>query len=196
MTTGLILTSSLIQQTGNQLEQDFADGFDKSMRAQAESIINMIVGKQSTDYKDWDNNGKIEEPSDGFGLLLNSGQSGYIEGTITHAELAASSADATANIKLHAAHVVVSAKNVEEWAAQLRDVAKRIAESNQITEADIRLAVSLANQIHDGLDLDGSESVDPVAGEGGAVTAYQHAEYMADMQILEGANLLPPPGDP
>jgi hypothetical protein len=138
----------------------------------------------------------VTNPGDGFGLLLNSAQSGYIEGTITHAELSASSADATANIKLHAGHVVVSAKNVEEWAAQLRDVAKRIFESEEATEADIRLAVGLANQIHEGVDLDGNESVDPIEGEGGARTAFEHAEYMADMQILEGANLFPPPGDP
>jgi hypothetical protein len=58
------------------------------------------------------------------------------------------------------------------------------------------LAVSLAEQIHQGVDIDGNESVDPVEGEGGALTAYQQAEYMADMQILEGVNLFPPPGNP
>jgi len=195
MTTGLLQTSSLVQQAGDQLEADFENGDDKAIRTHAEAIINMIVGKQSDDYKDWDKNGNIEEPSDGFGLLLNGGQTGYIEGTITHAELSASAADATANIKLHSEHVAVSGRNVEGWATQLRDVAKRILEAKpgQVSEADIRLAVALANQIHDGIDLDGSESVDPVEGEGGAVTAFGHAEYMADMQILEGANQLPPP---
>lgn len=196
MTTGLVATSRLIQEAGLQLEQGFESGNEDVMRANAETIVNLIVGNQSADFKDWNGDGEATDPSDGFGLLLNSGQAGYIEGTISHAELSASASDATANIKLHAAHVVVSGKNVEEWAAQLRDVAKRIAESNEITEADIRLAVSLANQIHEGIDLDGSESVDPVEGEGGARTAFEHAEYMADMQILEGANLFPPPGDP
>lgn len=198
LTIGLVETTELVQEHGEQLEQALANDDEQAIRAHAEAIINIIVGTQSEDYKDWDGNGEIDDPSDGFGLLLNGGQSGYIEGTITHTELSAAAADATANIKLHGGHTIVSARNVEGWAAQLRDVAKRIVESSpgQITEADIRLAVSLANQIHEGIDLDGSESVDPVEGEGGAMTAFEHAEYMADMQILEGVNLFPPPGDP
>jgi serine/threonine protein kinase len=196
LTMGLINSSQLVQETGAALEQSFESGDEKAVRANAEAIINTIVGNKSSEYKDWDNDGKINDPSDGFGLLLNGDNPGYIEGTITHAELAASASDATANIILHSEHVAISGRNVEDWSTQLRDVAKRIIESEQISEADIRLAVSLANQIHDGIDLDGSESVDPVAGEGGAVTAYEHAEYMADMQILEGANQLPPPGNP
>lgn len=196
LTVGLLETSLHVQESGRQLEQAFESNDEKAIRASAESLINLIVGDQSGDYKDWDNNGKIEEPGDGFGLLLNGGQTGYVEGTITHAELSASAADATANIKLHSGHVAVSGRNIEGWAAQLRDVAKRILESptGQISESDIRLLVSLANQIHDGVDLDGNESVDPVEGEGGAVTAFGHAEYMADMQILSGVNQLPPPG--
>ncbi|MFN8432952.1 MAG: protein kinase [Anaerolineales bacterium] len=196
MTGGLLETSKLIQDAGNELEKAFENGDNTTLRLQAETIINLIVGKQSNEYRDWDNSGKINDPGDSFGLLLNGGQTGYIEGSITHAELAASSDDATANIKLHSGHVVISTKNVEGWATQLRDVAKRILESDQVTEADVRLAVSLAEQIYQGVDIDGNESVDPIEGEGGALTAYQHAEYMADMQILEGANLFPPPGNP
>ncbi|MEN9562599.1 MAG: hypothetical protein RIR73_843 [Chloroflexota bacterium] len=196
MVTGLVETSRLIQESGIQMEQGFESGDEDAIRANAEAIINLIVGSQSNDFKDWDGDGEVNNPGDGFGLLLNSGQSGYIEGSISHAELSASASDATANIKLHAAHVVISGKNVEGWAAQLRDVAKRIAESNEISEADIRLAISLADQILEGVDLDGNESIDPIEGEGGARTAFEHAEYMADMQILEGANLFPPPGDP
>ncbi|HNB42406.1 MAG TPA: anti-sigma factor, partial [Anaerolineales bacterium] len=196
MTGGLMGTSSLINEAGTALEKAFEKGDTTAIRLQAETLINLIVGKQSNEYKDWDKSGKISDPSDGFGLLLNGGQTGYIEGTITHAELSASAGDATANIKLHSEHVVISAKNVEGWATQLRDVAKRILESDQVSESDIRLAVSLAEQIYQGVDIDGNESVDPVEGEGGALTAYQHAEYMADMQVLEGANLFPPPGNP
>jgi serine/threonine protein kinase len=196
MTTGLVETTRLVQETGTQLETAFANGSEADIRSNAEALINIIVGTESGDYQDWDGDGQINDPSDGFGLLLNGGQAGYIEGTITHAELSASAADATANIKLHGEHVIISGKNVEGWAAELRDVAKRIVESGEVTEADIRLAVSLAEQIHKGVDLNGNESIDPTVGEGGALTAFDHAEYMADMQILEGANMLPPPGDP
>lgn len=190
MTIGLLQTSQEINEAGEAMAASFDDGNEKLVRANAEAMINLIVGSNSPDFKDWDKNGKTENPGDGFGLLLNGGQSGYIEGTITHAELAASSGDATANIKLHADHVVISGQNVEGWATQLRDVAKRILESapGQISEADVRLAVSLADQIHNGIDLNGNEEVDPVTGEGGAGTAYGHAEYMADMEIVAGGN--------
>jgi hypothetical protein len=43
----------------------------------------------------------------------------------------------------------------------------------------------------DGIDIDGNESVDPIAGEGGAITAFEHAEYMSDMPILAGENSTP-----
>ncbi|MCB9145473.1 MAG: protein kinase [Anaerolineales bacterium] len=197
LTSGLLDTSKLIKNTGDEIEKSFENGDEKSTRAHLETLINIIVGTQSSDHKDWDKNGSTGDPSDGFGLLLNGSQTGYIEGTITHAELSASAGDATANIKLHSEHVAISARNVEGWATQLRDVAKRILETptGQINEADIRLAISLAEQIHSGVDLDGNESIDPVEGEGGSLTAYEHAEYMADMQILEGANQIPAPGE-
>jgi hypothetical protein len=190
MTIGLLQTSQEINNAGEAMAISFESGDEKLVRANAEAMINLIVGSKSPDFKDWDKDGKVGNPGDGYGLLLNGGQSGYIEGTITHAELAASAGDATSNIKFHADHVVVSGQNVEDWATQLRDVAKRILESapGQISEADVRLAVSLADQIHNGIDLNGNESIDPVPGEGGAVTAYEHAEYMADMQIVQGGN--------
>lgn len=190
MTIGLLETATLIDDAGILMAAAHDDGNEKLVRANAEAMINLIVGSNSGDFKDWDKDGRVENPGDGFGLLLNGNQSGYIEGTVTHAELAASSGDATANIKLHADHVVISGQNVEGWATQLRDVAKRILESapGQISESDVRLAVSLADQIHNGIDLNGNEEVDPIAGEGGAITAYGHAEYMADMEILAGGN--------
>ena len=57
----------------------------------------------------------------------------------------------------------------------------------------IRGAVALADKIRNGIDVNGNEHVEPVAGEGGAVTAYEHAYYMADMVIVPGTNPLPTP---
>ena len=41
----------------------------------------------------------------------------------------------------------------------------------------------------------GNEIIEPIAGEGGALTAYQHAYYMADMPILPGKNQMPAHGE-
>ena len=191
---GMVDTSQLIEQAAQEMQTAYDNGDLKTTQANAEAMVNLIVGNESDDYKDWDGNKKINDPGDGFGLLLNGGNGGYIGGTLDHAELSMSSPDAPAGVKLHGEHVTISTKNVEEWAAQLRDVAKRIAEANgEIPEADIRLAASLADQILNGLDLNGNESVEPIPGEGGALTALQHAEYMADMPIMEGQGLIPPP---
>jgi hypothetical protein len=38
----------------------------------------------------------------------------------------------------------------------------------------------------DGVDTDGNERVDPIPGEGGALTALTHVGYMSDMPIFPG----------
>ena len=98
--------------------------------------------------------------------------------------------NATSEIRMHATHVEICIQNLEMWAPELRDLALNIARAaeNQDIEADIRSAATLADQILNGVDIDGSESIDPIPGEGGAVTATEHAEYMADMPILPGEN--------
>ena len=152
------------------------------------------MGNQaSTIYKDWDGNTKINDPGDGYGLLLNGDQAGYIGGVIDHAKLAAGASDSTALIRMHSQHVTICAQNVETWATQLRDIAIRIAEakSGQNEEADIRSAVTLANQMLNGIDINGNETIEPIPGEGGAITAYIHAGYMSDMPILAGKDQVP-----
>ena len=78
-------------------------------------MVNVIAGKQSPQYKDWDNNGSINDPSDEFGLLLNGDNQGYIQGTFTHANLSETSSDATENMKVHGEHVKISATNISQW---------------------------------------------------------------------------------
>ena len=52
----------------------------------------------------------------------------------------------------------------------------------------IREAVALADKIRNGIDVNGNESIEPVPGEGGALTAYEHAYYMADVAIVPGTS--------
>jgi tRNA A-37 threonylcarbamoyl transferase component Bud32 len=189
MAVGLVNDSTLIKKSADAMLDAYNTSNAENVHANAEAIINLIVGKQdSTLYKDWDGNGKINDPGDGYGLLLNGDQAGYIGGVIDHAKLAGVAPDSTAEIRMHTQHVTTSAQNVEAWATQLRDIAIRIAEakSSQNEEADIRLAVTLANQMLNGIDINGNETIEPIPGEGGAITAYEHASYMSDMPILAG----------
>jgi serine/threonine protein kinase len=197
MAAGLVNTSTFIKDSADVMLKAYQSGDTKTMFINAEAIVNLITGKQDPNhYKDWDGNGKISDPGDGYGLLLNGDQAGFIGGTMDHAELSAKASDSTPEIRMHSEHVVICAKNVEGWATQLRDIAIRILQthSNSNLNADVRSANTLANKILNGIDIDGNESVDPISGEGGAITAYNHADYMSDMPILAGENQIPAPG--
>jgi hypothetical protein len=183
---GLSADTNLLQQQAQELLAAYSSGDEAAVRSIAEGMINLIAGKQSPQYRDWDENGKLNDPSDGFGLLLNGDNVGYIQGTYTHANLSETSEDATENMKLHGEHVKVAATNISKWTPTLRDQLILIMQTpfDSSMEGMIRNSVALANQIQDGFDANGNESIEPIPGEGGAATAYEHAYYMADIQIL------------
>jgi hypothetical protein len=159
------------------------------VRSNAETIVNLIVGKEDLDfYNDWNDDGSINDPGDGYGLLINGGQAGYLDGMIHHASYSAEAPGATSDIQMHASHVEICTQNLEAWAPELRDLALNIARAPEVqdVEADLRRAVTLANQMLNGIDIDGSETVDPIPGEGGALTAITHVGYMSDMPIFPG----------
>jgi hypothetical protein len=94
---------------------------------------------------------------------------------------------------IHGEHVQIAANNIGEWTPQLRDQLTAIinAPFDSGMEGLIRQAVSLANQIQNGIDVNGNESIEPIVGEGGTNTAYEHAYYMADMSIVAGQSAVP-----
>jgi hypothetical protein len=186
---GLVKDVSLIQGAADAMLEAFNAGNSSGIRSNAEAIVNLIVGKDDLDfYNDWDGDGSINDPGDGYGLLINGGQAGYLDGMIHHASYSAEAPGATSDIQFHASHVEICTQNLETWAPELRDLAVNIARTpeDQDLEADLRKAIALANQMLNGIDIDGSETVDPIPGEGGAITAFIHAGYMSDMQIFQG----------
>jgi hypothetical protein len=74
---------------------------------------------------------------------------------------------------------------VGEWTPQLRDLLIFILNTSfgPEVEGPVRQAVVLANQILNGIDVNGNERIEAIPGEGGALTAYSHAYYMADITI-------------
>jgi serine/threonine protein kinase len=183
---GLDADTNLVTQSAKQMLDSFLAGNETDVLLQAENMLNIIVGNQSEDYKDWNGDGTINDPGDGYGMLQNVDNLGYIQGTFTHANLAITSPDATENMLVHGDHVKASADNVSNWTAELRTQLIEILQnpSSPDREGKIRQAVATANQIRVGVDVNGNETVEPITGEGGALTAYEHAYYMADMAIL------------
>jgi serine/threonine protein kinase len=182
---GLAADAKIINKITPSMLSAYQAGNEADVRLMAEQVLNVIVGSQSDQHKDWNGDGKVDDPSDGYGLLLNGDNAGYIQGTYSHADYATHAADATQNMILHGEHVKICATNVAGWAPKLRDLLVTILNSSSGSgmESSVRQAVVLANQIQNGIDLNGNEKVEPIPGEGGALTAYAHAYYMADISI-------------
>jgi serine/threonine protein kinase len=187
---GLDADTILLNELAQQMLASFEAGAETDLGRQVERMLNVILGSQSEDHKDWNADGRLDDPGDGFGLLLNGENLGYIQGTFTHADLSLTSPDATQNMLIHGEHVKICAVNIDEWTSQLRAQLIAILESpfdSPELEGRIREAVALADKIRNGIDLNGDENVEPIAGEGGTLTAYEHAYYMADMVIFPPA---------
>ena len=192
---GLWYTADNIDTNTLELRDAFKNGDEELVRIKTEQIINQLVGNTNANqYRDWNEDGTIDDPGDGFGLLEN-GDQGYILNTISHAQFAAESADATENIQLHSAHVVLCVENMKTWSEQLLEKTLQLQEMpfGSDMEPLIEEMVFLSNQVLFGNDLNGNELIEPVAGEGGGDTAYEHAYYMAEMPLLSGAHRIPPP---
>jgi serine/threonine protein kinase len=183
---GLKTDTSLLTDLSEEMLASFEARDGTDMRLKAEQMLNIVLGNQSPDYKDWNGSGEINDPSDGYGLLLNGDNNGYIQGTFTHANLSITSPDATENMLTHGEHVKIAATNLSGWTPQLRDQLIAILDATSLTDAEgpLRQAVVLANQIHNGVDVNGNENIEPIPGEGGAMTAYDHSYYMADILVI------------
>ncbi|MCG8350551.1 MAG: cupredoxin domain-containing protein [Chloroflexales bacterium] len=151
-------------------------------KVHAEHIINIIRGSEARDVN---GDGKVQNPGDGFGLLPNGQQDGYIKGMIDHAKLAADALDATDDIKLHSSHVQISGENTQDRIDQIRALAEKIAAAGSIadTQQDVLGLLALTEQAIQGIDIDLDEQVAPIPGEGGVITAYQHAQLMARVPL-------------
>jgi len=115
----------------------------------------------------------------------------YIQEIFTHADLSLTSPDATRNMLIHGEHVKIYAANIGEWTPQLRDLLIAILESpfdSPDLERMIGEAVALADKIRNGIHINGDEPIEPISGEGGAITAYEPAYYMAVTVIFPLAN--------
>jgi len=200
---GLWTSADDLNTNVHALQEAFKKGDEKLVRKQTEEIINRIVGNANKEqHLDWNKDGAIDDPSDGFGLLpngapVNNGQ-GYIPQSISHAKFAAQVLDATANIKMHSAHVVVCGENMAGWTTQALEKTLQLQATpfNSKMEPLIADMTALSVKIVSGVDSNGNELIEPIVGECGADTAYEHAYYMADMPLFIGERRVPPSPSP
>jgi Anti-sigma-K factor rskA len=128
-----------------------------------------------------DNN--VSQAGDGYGLL---GSDGYIQMAATHASLASNQSDSTETIKIHAGHVQICLTNIKDWTTAM-DQDLQVIVNNPHQPHKIQDVITLADHTYNGVDINNDESVDPVTGEGAAITAYNHGQLMAQLRLNPGS---------
>ncbi|GAB4437051.1 MAG: hypothetical protein OHK0015_29470 [Chloroflexi bacterium OHK40] len=186
--TGLRLQADELARRAQFVADAYRSGDEAGLRRHAEHVFNLVAGSLDPRFGDLNGDGRPQNPGDGFGLLTNGTQAGYIAATATAARAAAEANDATDELKLHAGHVVAATDNLARWAAEMRDLALELSQADGAGAEQVRRLLDLAIQIQVGRDSNGDGEVAPVPGEAGALVAYEHANYMAGLLLPSGAH--------
>ena len=183
--TGLRREVAEVLVHAQRLAKSLDDSNLASAQSHAEHVVNVIEGQFGPHYGDLNGDGKVQNPGDGFGLLKNGAQEGYIEGVLHHVLVAAAAPDAPETLRRGADGVKLLGTAIEEHAAQIRDLALRIAAAKgpEAARADAQALLALAQQID--------------TGEGGIETIYTQVQNMAQVALAQPApgvaNDAPPP---
>ena len=182
---GLYADIRKINELAGEMDSAYASGDELLTRQSAEAIMNLIVGAQSPDYKDWDNDGIITDESTGYGLDLNGSNLGYFGAIYTEADNAINSSDTSQPIMTYGENLKTSVQNLANWTPQLRELILTILEAPEGTDIkeQIMEVVLLADQMLNGLDINSNGIIDDNPGEGGAQFAYTYAYGMANMPL-------------
>ena len=183
---GLAENARLIDQAAKEMLTNYESGDEAGTKKNAESILNILVGDQIQDDKDWNGDGQITDPGDGYGYLVNGDHLGYIQAVYSHADYAVNAPGTSRNIIVNGENVKVCTQNLAGWTPELRDHLLTIL--NAATLADMDLAVKrsalLADQILNGVDINENGTVEPAPAECGVLAAYEYTYRMADMPLL------------
>jgi hypothetical protein len=167
------------------------------LRKRIEEVINQIVGNKSGEYLDYDGDGTVDNPGDGYGSLpAGEERLGYLQETALYAKAAANAPDSTPNIRTYSENVQICIQNMDGWTNEMLQLALRLKDMPLGTamEPVITQLSTLGNNLVHGIDVNGNGLVDAVTGECGADTAYEHAYFMADMPLYLGPDRIPPSG--
>ncbi len=182
---GLREQARLLADAGQTLQDNPSNKI--AVQCQAQSMINLIEGRHDQPTRALQagcKSLKMTVSGDGFGLL-GQNNNGYVSTAAAHASLAATQSDSTAIIKQHSQHVLIATDNLKQWLTTLDHDAHNLLATPGNTALLSQITL-LTNHVFNGVDTNDDGSVDPVAGEAGATTAYQHAQLMATLTLTPG----------
>ena len=195
---GLAESTEQLEQAAREMLSSYENENEAETRRNAEAMLNLLVGDQSSEYKDWNGDEQITDPGDGYGFLLNGDHLGYIQAVYSHADYAVNASGASRNIIVNGENTKLCIQNLARWAPELRDQLLTILNAASLSEMDaaIQRSVLLADQILNGIDLNENGTIEPAAGECGVLTAYEATYRMADMPLLPVNPLDTPTANP
>ncbi|HEU5016154.1 MAG TPA: protein kinase [Roseiflexaceae bacterium] len=140
-------------------------------KTHAEHVVNIIEGQFGPDFGDLNHDGKTQNPGDGFGILQNGQQEGYMQGALHHVLLAASAPGAPASMQRLADNVKVFSESVNQRVGEIRDHALKVnaAKSADAARSDADAVLALSQQL--------------LQGEGSILTIYQQIQQMASVPL-------------
>jgi hypothetical protein len=150
-------------------------------RQHIEHVLNILYGKGNPNYGDQDGDTVVEDPGDGFGVLVYAEKSEGVLGLVT----------TTTDVSPHMAERSTAARTTianfwssgsgTTWSTQLIAAAESILSSPTVADAQgfVAQLLGFSNRLAYGSDLD-DDGVEPILGEGGALTVYRTAQEAAD----------------
>ena len=169
-----------------EMQNAYEDDDNPTSLAKAEEVLNLLVGPNSPDFKDWNGDGQTLARSTTYGLLVNGSNFGYIQSVFAEAEVIVNTSGSTQYMIENGNIVRTCTQNLSLWAPQLRNLLVTILTSRSGNEVSVAIqeAVTLAEQMLHGVDADNSGTVGNLPGECAAEAIYQHTYYMADIPVL------------
>jgi serine/threonine protein kinase len=179
---GMSETADLLAQSARAMLDAYETANEEGTRKNAEAMVNLLAG----DHKDHNGDGQITDPGDGYGLLLNGDQLGYIQAVYSQADYAVNASGASRNMIVNGENVKICTQNLARWAPELREQLLTIINAASLPEMDVAIqrSVALADQILNGIDFNESGTIDPITQECGVLAAYEYTYHMADMPLL------------
>jgi serine/threonine protein kinase len=186
---GVLEQTQELDAQATALQNAAASGKTTAVRCIAQSILDIIEGTRGAHYHSLGDGCaalNVTLTGDGFGLLGTApgdNTSGYLDGTTDHASLAATQPDATNGIRLHASHVEIAMTNVKGWVSQADQEALTMLATPTDAAALSGLVLACDHAYH-GRVTNPDQTINPVPGEAGAQTAYEHGQFMATLSLV------------
>lgn len=178
LSTGLLSQAGFAADHANLARLAVQSNDLAGVRLHMEHIVNVIEGDKGPNFGDLNGDEKRDNPGDGFGLLTYATFAGQ------HAQFAIDAAPRDETIGIHGGHVVISTKNVTGWATEARNLGLTAVKAPNIaaTRQPVERMVELLTGALEGQDANSDGKIDPIAGEGGSRTAYNHSQLMATLE--------------